>query len=118
MAAKRQIHLGAVPYGTGGPGSHTLWLDPEIPGDASVDIDWFIADAPSWPSAASSTSSSSWTASSSRRTHRPTTSTGWSRSPCCAALATQTKHIGLVGTVDHALQRARSTSPADSASST
>jgi FMN-dependent oxidoreductase (nitrilotriacetate monooxygenase family) len=41
MAGRRQIHLGAVPYGTGGPGSHTLWLDPEIPGDASVDIDWF-----------------------------------------------------------------------------
>ncbi len=38
---RRQIHLGAVPYGTGGPGSHTLWLDPDIPGDASVDIDWF-----------------------------------------------------------------------------
>ncbi|AIY19312.1 NtaA/DmoA family FMN-dependent monooxygenase [Pimelobacter simplex] len=41
MASKRQIHLGAVPYGTGGPGSHTLWLDPEIPGDASVSIAWF-----------------------------------------------------------------------------
>ena len=37
----RKIHLGAVPYGTGGPGSHTLWLDPEIPGDASVSVDWF-----------------------------------------------------------------------------
>jgi FMN-dependent oxidoreductase (nitrilotriacetate monooxygenase family) len=36
------MHLGAVPYGTGGPGSHTLWLDPEIPGDASVDVDWFV----------------------------------------------------------------------------
>ncbi|MEP9384736.1 LLM class flavin-dependent oxidoreductase [Nocardioides sp. KR10-350] len=42
MTATRQMHLGAVPYGTGGPGSHTLWLDPEIPGDASVNIDWFI----------------------------------------------------------------------------
>lgn len=42
MIARRQIHLGAVPYGTGGPGSHTLWLDPEIPGDASVNIDWFV----------------------------------------------------------------------------
>ena len=42
MASKRQIHLGLVPYGTGGPGSHTLWLDPEIPGDASVNVDWFI----------------------------------------------------------------------------
>ena len=45
MTAKRQIHLGAVPYGTGGPGTHTLWLDPEIPGDASVDVDWFIQTA-------------------------------------------------------------------------
>ena len=45
MTSKRQIHLGAVPYGTGGPGSHTLWLDPEIPGDASVDIDWFTETA-------------------------------------------------------------------------
>jgi len=45
MSATRQIHLGAVPYGTGGPGSHTLWLDPEIPGDASVDIDWFVSIA-------------------------------------------------------------------------
>ncbi len=41
MAATREIHLGAVPYGTGGPGSHTLWLDPEIPGDASVSVRWF-----------------------------------------------------------------------------
>ncbi|GAA1549305.1 LLM class flavin-dependent oxidoreductase [Nocardioides humi] len=41
MATRRQIHLGAVPYGTGGPGSHTLWLDPDIPGDASVSIDWY-----------------------------------------------------------------------------
>jgi FMN-dependent oxidoreductase (nitrilotriacetate monooxygenase family) len=45
MTAKRQLHLGAVPYGTGGPGSHTLWLDPEIPGDASVDVDWFVQTA-------------------------------------------------------------------------
>ncbi|UYM07736.1 NtaA/DmoA family FMN-dependent monooxygenase [Solicola gregarius] len=42
MTSKRQMHLGAVPYGTGGPGSHTLWLDPEIPGDASVDIAWYV----------------------------------------------------------------------------
>ncbi|WP_028661307.1 LLM class flavin-dependent oxidoreductase [Nocardioides insulae] len=41
MTSKRVMHLGAVPYGTGGPGSHTLWLDPEIPGDASVDIAWY-----------------------------------------------------------------------------
>src|SRR5690348_15837147 len=41
MASTRQIHLGAVPYGTGSQGSHTLWLDPEITGDASVSIAWF-----------------------------------------------------------------------------
>ncbi|GAA4749970.1 LLM class flavin-dependent oxidoreductase [Nocardioides endophyticus] len=45
MVVQRQIHLGAVPYGTGGPGSHTLWLDPEIPVDASVDIDWYAGVA-------------------------------------------------------------------------
>lgn len=45
MTSTRQLHLGAVPYGTGGPGSHTLWLDPEIPGDASVDVDWFTGIA-------------------------------------------------------------------------
>lgn len=43
--AKRQIHLGAVTTPTGGPGQHTLWLDPDIPGDASVDIDWYVRTA-------------------------------------------------------------------------
>jgi FMN-dependent oxidoreductase (nitrilotriacetate monooxygenase family) len=43
--AKRQIHLGAVTVPTGGPGQHTLWLDPEIPGDASVDVDWYVRTA-------------------------------------------------------------------------
>ncbi|WP_406021378.1 LLM class flavin-dependent oxidoreductase [Nocardioides sp. NBC_00850] len=43
--SRRTIKLGAVPYGTGGPGQHRLWLDPEIPGDASVDIYWFIQTA-------------------------------------------------------------------------
>ena len=42
MSTTRQIHLGAVPHGTGGPGSHTLWLDPDIPVDASVNVQWFI----------------------------------------------------------------------------
>jgi FMN-dependent oxidoreductase (nitrilotriacetate monooxygenase family) len=45
MTGTRQMHLGAVPYGTGGPGSHTLWLDPEIPGDASISLDWFTGVA-------------------------------------------------------------------------
>lgn len=42
---KRQIHLGAVPTPTGGPGQHTLWHDPDIPGDASVDVRWYVKSA-------------------------------------------------------------------------
>jgi alkanesulfonate monooxygenase SsuD/methylene tetrahydromethanopterin reductase-like flavin-dependent oxidoreductase (luciferase family) len=38
----RQIKLGLVPTGVGGPGEHNRWLDPEIPVDASVNIDWTI----------------------------------------------------------------------------
>lgn len=38
---ERKIKLGVLPYGVGGPGSYELWKDPEIPGDASVDIHWF-----------------------------------------------------------------------------
>src|ERR1700691_3556451 len=40
-AAKRQLKLGAVTYGTGGPGSPYLWLDEDIPVDASVNITWY-----------------------------------------------------------------------------
>lgn len=40
--SKRQIKLGAVTMGSGGPGRHNLWLDPELPADASVNIDWYI----------------------------------------------------------------------------
>ena len=35
---KRQIKLGAIVTGVGGPGQHFRWLDPEIPGDASVNV--------------------------------------------------------------------------------
>ncbi len=41
----RQLKLGAVIMGAGGPGHHYLWLDPEIPGDASVNINWYIEQA-------------------------------------------------------------------------
>jgi FMN-dependent oxidoreductase (nitrilotriacetate monooxygenase family) len=41
----RQIKLGVVLTGTGGPGNHNIWLDPEIPGDASVNVDWYIEQA-------------------------------------------------------------------------
>ena len=42
---KRQIKLGAILIGVGGPGQHSTWLDPEIPGDASVNIGWYIEQA-------------------------------------------------------------------------
>jgi FMN-dependent oxidoreductase (nitrilotriacetate monooxygenase family) len=38
----RQLKLGAALLGVGGPGQQRTWLDPEIPGDASVNIDWYI----------------------------------------------------------------------------
>jgi len=43
--SSRQIKLGAVIMGVGGPGQHYQWLDPEIPGDASVNINWYIEQA-------------------------------------------------------------------------
>jgi FMN-dependent oxidoreductase (nitrilotriacetate monooxygenase family) len=43
--SSRQIKLGAVVMGAGGPGQHHQWLDPEIPGDASVNISWYIEQA-------------------------------------------------------------------------
>jgi len=41
----RQIKLGAILTGAGGPGHHFRWLDPEIPGDASVSIGWYAEQA-------------------------------------------------------------------------
>ena len=41
----RTLKLGAVLYGVGGPGQHSTWLSPEIPANASVDIQWYIARA-------------------------------------------------------------------------
>ena len=98
MTARRQIHLGAVPYGTGGPGSHTLWLDPDIPGDASVDIDWFIQTAPARRARQVRP-----------RLHRrqpvhhavlpaPLPQPARAADPASARSPTQTRHIGLVGT--------------------
>src|SRR5262249_57286232 len=39
---KRTLKLGLVPTGTGGPGHGNRWLDPNIPADSSVSIDWYI----------------------------------------------------------------------------
>ena len=41
----RQLKLGAVIYGVGGPGQPYLWLDEDIPADASVNVNWYIEQA-------------------------------------------------------------------------
>ncbi|GAA2237161.1 NtaA/DmoA family FMN-dependent monooxygenase [Herbiconiux moechotypicola] len=41
----RQIKLGAVLTGTGGPGHFNTWHDPEVPADSSIDIAWYIDQA-------------------------------------------------------------------------
>jgi hypothetical protein len=40
--SQRQLKLGLVPTGVGGPGDSNRWLDTDIPIDASVNIDWYI----------------------------------------------------------------------------
>jgi FMN-dependent oxidoreductase (nitrilotriacetate monooxygenase family) len=44
-AQKRQLKLGAITTGAGGPGQPYLWLDEDLPVDASVSIDWYIEQA-------------------------------------------------------------------------
>ncbi|NWK94632.1 LLM class flavin-dependent oxidoreductase [Sphingobium lactosutens] len=39
---QRQLKLGLVPTGVGGPGDSNRWLDTDIPLDASINIDWYI----------------------------------------------------------------------------
>nr|WP_235523550.1 LLM class flavin-dependent oxidoreductase [Sphingobium sp. Leaf26] len=41
--AKRQLHLGAILEGVGA--DHHSWHDPDLPGDASIDINWYIDNA-------------------------------------------------------------------------
>lgn len=40
---ERQLHLGAILEGVGA--DHHSWLDPDLPGDASIDIGWYIENA-------------------------------------------------------------------------
>ncbi|MEV7085428.1 LLM class flavin-dependent oxidoreductase [Streptomyces sp. NPDC093085] len=41
----RTIHLALHPYGVGGPGQHGLWKDPRVAKNASIDINYYIAQA-------------------------------------------------------------------------
>lgn len=43
MTTQRQLHLGAILEGVG-TDQHS-WRDPELPGDASIDIDWYVRNA-------------------------------------------------------------------------
>lgn len=44
-AQKRQLKLGAITMGAGGPGQPYLWLDEDLPVDASVSINWYVEQA-------------------------------------------------------------------------
>ncbi|SCE80327.1 FMN-dependent oxidoreductase, nitrilotriacetate monooxygenase family [Micromonospora haikouensis] len=41
----RQIKLALRAYGVGGPGQHSLWKDPRVPKNSSIDVNWYIAQA-------------------------------------------------------------------------
>jgi len=43
--SNRTLKLALSLYGVGGPGQHGLWKDPRVPKNASIDIDWYIAQA-------------------------------------------------------------------------
>jgi len=43
QSATRRLHLGAILEGVGA--DHASWQDPDLPGDASIDIDWYIENA-------------------------------------------------------------------------
>ncbi|SDJ39903.1 FMN-dependent oxidoreductase, nitrilotriacetate monooxygenase family [Frankineae bacterium MT45] len=38
----RTLKLGAILLGSGGPGQHNAWLNPDVAADASVDVRWYI----------------------------------------------------------------------------
>lgn len=41
----RRIHLALHPYGVGGPGQHGLWRDARVAKNASIDVNYYIAQA-------------------------------------------------------------------------
>ncbi|MFD4576608.1 LLM class flavin-dependent oxidoreductase [Streptomyces sp. NPDC058417] len=41
----RRLHLALHPYGVGGPGQHGLWKDPRVAKNASIDIQYYIRQA-------------------------------------------------------------------------
>ncbi|GAA1821905.1 LLM class flavin-dependent oxidoreductase [Nesterenkonia flava] len=45
MSQSRKIRLGAVLGGAGGPGEHGAWKEQEIPGNASINIEYYLRQA-------------------------------------------------------------------------
>ncbi|MFE2092150.1 LLM class flavin-dependent oxidoreductase [Streptomyces sp. NPDC059460] len=93
----RKIHLALHPYGVGGPGQHGLWKDPRVAKNASIDINYYIQQAQAAEHALfdalfivdSQFINSTYPAHYLNRLEPLT---------LLSAVATHTKHIGLVGT--------------------
>ncbi|GIE31853.1 monooxygenase [Actinoplanes italicus] len=94
----RQIRLALRAYGVGGPGQHSLWKDPRVPKNASIDIDWYIAQA----QAAEHAKFDALFIVDSQfidATYPPHYLNRLEPLTLLSAVATHTRHIGLVGTL-------------------
>ncbi|MFC4069694.1 NtaA/DmoA family FMN-dependent monooxygenase [Actinoplanes subglobosus] len=94
----RQIRLALRAYGVGGPGQHNLWKDPRVPKNASIDIDWYIAQAKAAEHAlfdALFIVDSQFI----DATYPPHYLNRLEPLTLLSAVATHTRHIGLVGTL-------------------
>lgn len=93
----RKIHLALHPYGVGGPGQHGLWKDPRVAKNSSIDINYYIQQARAAEHALfdalfvvdSQFINATYPAHYLNRLEPLT---------LLSAVATHTKHIGLVGT--------------------
>ena len=94
----RRIKLALRAYGVGGPGQHSLWKDPRVPKNASIDIDWYIAQA----QAAEQARFDAFFIVDSQfidATYPPHYLNRLEPLTLLSAVATHTRHIGLVGTL-------------------
>jgi FMN-dependent oxidoreductase (nitrilotriacetate monooxygenase family) len=94
----RQIRLALRAYGVGGPGQHSLWKDPRVPKNASIDIDWYIAQA---KAAEHATFDALFIVDSAfiDETYPPHYLNRLEPLTLLSAVAVHTRHIGLVGTL-------------------
>jgi FMN-dependent oxidoreductase (nitrilotriacetate monooxygenase family) len=93
----RQIHLALHPYGVGGPGQHGLWKDPGVAKNASTDIGYYIRQAQAAEHAlfdALFIVDSQFI----NPTYPPHYLNRLEPLTLLSAVATHTKHLGLVGT--------------------